>query len=273
MSGLKKRFHKPDGRHLLAVTGMLAVVGLVAAGAADTAWAQITTDTSALGALGTPVADTPKTEAVQAKKTTRKQAVATPTTARSASARPEAKSASSSTTTTGPAPGAPSVARPSKPPPAATIPAAPPPAPVLTPVIIPVELHPFPIPPDPQPSKDAKGDVLPISGGLRVTFGADSAQLNQETKNGILAFANMLKEHPDVRALVDITASGVPNDLSRPRRMSLSRGLTIRAVLMNAGIPSTRIYIRVIGLPDKTGIETPADRADIRRSDEAPPEK
>lgn len=115
--------------------------------------------------------------------------------------------------------------------------------------------------------------MLPIGGGLRVTFGADSAQLNPETKNGILAFANMLKEHPDVRALVDVTASGVPNDLSRPRRMSLSRGLVIRAVLMNAGIPSTRIYVRVIGLPNKTGIETPADRADIRRSDEAPAEK
>ena len=161
-------------------------------------------------------------------------------------------------------------ARPATPPPAATIPLAPPPPPVLTPPVIPVELHPFPMPPDPAPVKDAVGEARPIVGGLRITFAPDSDHLNQDTKNAVLAFAKMLREQPDIRGLVDITASGVPNDPSRPRRMSLSRGLAIRAVLMNAGIPSTRIYIRVIGLPGKTGIETPADRADMRRSDEVP---
>lgn len=271
MSGLRKSFHKPDGRRLLVMTGMLAVAGLMATGVAETARAQITTDTSALGAFGGAAPEKPKTEASPARKPVHRQTAPAQKTGKSpAATKPETQSAPPATTTAGATPPA---AKPAKPPPAATIPAAPPPPPVLTPLVIPVELHPFPIPPDPQPSKDAKGDVVPISGGLRVTFGADSDQLNQETKNGILAFANMLKEHPDVRALVDVTASGVPNDLSRPRRMSLSRGLVIRAVLMNAGIPSTRIYVRVIGLPNKTGIETPADRADIRRSDEAPPEK
>ncbi|WP_291367025.1 hypothetical protein [Acetobacter sp. UBA5411] len=271
MSGLRKSFHKPEGRRLLAMTGVLVIAGLAAAGGADTARAQITTDTSVLGALGGAAPEKSKAETGPAKKPVHRQATPAPKAGKSpAPTKPEAQNAAPTASTTG---AAPSAAKPSKPPPAATIPAAPPPPPVLTPIVIPVELHPFPIPPDPQPSKDAKGDVLPISGGLRVTFGADSAQLNPETKNGILAFAKMLKEHPDVRALVDVTASGVPNDLSRPRRMSLSRGLVIRAVLMNAGIPSTRIYVRVIGLPNKTGIETPADRADIRRSDEAPAEK
>ncbi|MCH4091807.1 hypothetical protein [Acetobacter sp.] len=271
MSDLKKSFHKPEGRRLSAMTGMLVVTGLTVAGVVGVAHAQITTDTSALGALGGAAPEKPESEAAPARKPVHRQAGPARKTAQTpGTTKPETQSSPSATATAGTPP---SAAKPTKPPPAATIPAAPPSPPVLTPVVIPVELHPFPMPPDPQPSKDAKGEVMPISGGLRVTFGADSAQLNPETKNGILAFANMLKEHPDVRALVDVTASGVPNDLSRPRRMSLSRGLTVRAVLMNAGIPSTRIYVRVIGLPDRTGIETPADRADIRRSDEAPAEK
>lgn len=161
-------------------------------------------------------------------------------------------------------------ARPARPVPAATIPAAPPPPPVFTAPHISVELHPFPMPPDPPAEDGAAGNAVPLEGGIRITFAADSAKLNTETRTAILAVAQSLKEKPETRALVDATASGAANDPSRPRRMALSRGLAVRAVLMNAGIPSTRIYVRVIGPAEKTGIATPADRVDIRRSDAVP---
>lgn len=257
-----------------------ASVGLATLFVTADAQAQVTTDTTALNAFGgaapqqaakpKPVAR--KTEhRVEHKQVVAPAPVVPPSSAPQATnqttqpAQQTVPASPASTPSTAAAP-----AHPVTPPPAATIPLAPPPPPVLTPPPIPVELHPFPMPPDPAPVKDAVGEVRPIVGGLRITFAPDSDHLNQDTKNAVLAFAKMLKEQPDIRGLVDITASGVPNDPSRPRRMSLSRGLAIRAVLMNAGIPSTRIYIRVIGLPGKTGIETPADRADMRRSDEVP---
>ncbi|MBV1837980.1 OmpA family protein [Acetobacter estunensis] len=232
------------------------------------AHAQVSTDTSALDALGPVPAK--KSGARQTASPTRPKASSV---ARTGTKHVEHAAPAKVAPVSEKAPAAPATASGTKPaspshaPVAATIPPAPPPPPVFTAPQIPVQLHPFPLPPDPQPVADAKGDSRPIDGGVRVTFAADSDHLNTETRNAILAFAKALKERPDTRALVDTTASGVPNDPSRPRRMALSRGLVVRAVLMNAGIPSTRIYVRVIGLPDKTGIETPADRADIRRSD------
>ncbi|WP_158093468.1 OmpA family protein [Acetobacter sp. DsW_063] len=160
-------------------------------------------------------------------------------------------------------------AAPGKPPPPPTIPPAPPPIPVLAPPPVPVDLHPFPNPADPPAVKDAQGAATPIDGGVRITFAAKSSDLNAETRDAVLAFVKVLQEKPDSRALVDAIGSGAPNDPSRPRRMALQRGLAVRAVLMNAGVPSTRIYVRVLPAPTSPGPE-PADRVDIRRSDAVP---
>ncbi|NHN89729.1 OmpA family protein [Acetobacter conturbans] len=270
MNGPQKGFHRPHVGRLMAA---VATAGLVAALGLESGQAQVTTDTAALNALGTPASAKPDAhtnEGDHKRSPTRARSGTAPVSQTDRHATASEKPAASTATST-PAATKPAAASSSSPPPPPTIPAAPPPLPVLTPPPIPVEVHPFPMPADPPAVKDAVGEVRPIVGGLRITFAADSAQLNPETKNAVLAFGKMLLEHPDIRGLVDVTASGVPNDPSRPRRMSLSRGLAVRAVLMNAGVPSTRIYVRVIGLPDKTGIETPADRADMRRSDEVPP--
>lgn len=42
-------------------------------------------------------------------------------------------------------------------------------------------------------------------------------------------------------------AAGVADDPSAARRTSLARGLSVRAALIAAGVPSTRIYVRALG--------------------------
>ena len=156
------------------------------------------------------------------------------------------------------------------PPVPATIPLAPPPVPQLTPAPPDVELHPFPMPAQPAIDEKATGTVSTIPGGVRVTFAAGAATLNPETHQALLAFAQSLADKPHVRALIDAYSSGAVDDPSMPRRISLSRGLAARSVLMNSGIPSTRIYLRVIGLPKAPAANGGQDYIDIYQSDSVP---
>ncbi|BAI00097.1 OmpA family protein [Acetobacter pasteurianus] len=160
--------------------------------------------------------------------------------------------------------------QPHKPPPPATIPNAPPPLPQLTPAPSDVEVHPFPVPPQPTVDLKAQGTVTPIEGGVRITFAPEAATLNPETHQAILAFGQRLSDKPHVRALIDAYSSGAVDDPSLPRRMALARGLAARSVLMNGGTPSTRIYVRVIGLPKQSAPNTPQDYIDIYQSDVEP---
>lgn len=128
------------------------------------------------------------------------------------------------------------------------IPQAPPPDPQLT-TPPNIELHPFPIPPQPVVQLKAAGKVTEIKNGIRVTFAPKSADLNPVTHQAILTFGQKLAENPYKQALINAYSSGATDDPSLPRRMAFSRGLAARSVLMNAGIPSTRIYLRVIGIP------------------------
>lgn len=160
--------------------------------------------------------------------------------------------------------------QPHKPPPPATIPNAPPPLPQLTPAPSDVEVHPFPVPPQPTVDLKAQGTVTPIEGGVRITFAPEAATLNPETHQAILAFGQRLSDKPHIRALIDAYSSGAVDDPSLPRRMALARGLAARSVLMNGGTPSTRIYVRVIGLPKQSAPNTPQDYIDIYQSDVEP---
>ncbi|GAA3661947.1 hypothetical protein GCM10022398_04120 [Acetobacter lovaniensis] len=159
---------------------------------------------------------------------------------------------------------------PARPLPEATIPNAPPGVPQLTPPPSDVEVHPFPIPPQPTVQLQATGTLTPIPGGIRLTFAPGSADLNPETHQAILAFGQNLAYKPHVRALVDAYSSGSADDPSLPRRMALARGLAARSVLMNGGTPSTRIYVRVIGQPQNAKPDAPQDYIDIYQSDMEP---
>ncbi len=144
------------------------------------------------------------------------------------------------------------------------VPTTPPPPPIIKAPIINVPLHPEPPPPPVPVVASATGDASAIHGGTRITFGDGSADLNADTMQALRDFADSLKTDPAARAQIDAYGNGSPDDPSTPRRLSLSRGLAARAVLINAGIPSTRIYVRAIGRPADGG---PADRTDLTRSD------
>lgn len=129
--------------------------------------------------------------------------------------------------------------------PAATIPGAPPPPPVFTAPVINVPLHP-PAPPPPVPVvQTATGTATPLADGVRIGFGASSSDLNPGTMQALHDFAARVKAQPDARAVLDAAAVGSADDPSTPRRLALSRGLAARAVLINDGIASTRIYVRM----------------------------
>jgi len=125
-------------------------------------------------------------------------------------------------------------------------------------VAVPVSRPPPPAPPS--IAADAPGEAAPIPGGLRITFGPDRADLNAVTEPALRTFAQTLKSNDQATVNLIASATGTPEDPSTPRRLSLSRALAARAVLVNAGIASTRIYVRALGASGPPG---PADRVDL----------
>ena len=148
---------------------------------------------------------------------------------------------------------------PTTPPPIAALP---PPTPVpvrpLPPAIIPL-------------ATDAPGGTSDLPGGLRVTFGPERADLNATTIQTIRHYAASLGHDENTTVTLMAYAAAVPDDPSTPRRLSLARALAARAVLMDAGIASTRIYPRALGPTVAPGSEdVPADRVDLIRSPAEP---
>jgi len=144
---------------------------------------------------------------------------------------------------------------PPKPPVVPTVPpaiAAIPPA-VTVPVQRPPEPPPVPV------AADAPGDATPVPGGVRTTFGANRSELNAATEAAIRSFARPLRDTAQAIQVLAY-AAGSPEDPSTPRRLSLARALAARAVLINEGIASTRIYVRALGPAAGDG---PADRVDL----------
>ena len=154
----------------------------------------------------------------------------------------------------------PPVPSPAAPPPAAVLPAAPPPNVRLSP------LEPEPPtakpPPAPEPvvAADAGGKAAPIPEGLRVTFGNDRGELNPASEAALKQFADKAPKGDNASINVLSYAAGSPDDPSIARRLSLSRALAVRSVLMAEGIPSARIYVRALGA---AGGDGPPDRVDV----------
>lgn len=158
------------------------------------------------------------------------------------------------------APAAP--ANPAKPP----IPATPPAILALPPAVAVPLAHPPP-PPTVPLADDAPGAATPIPNGVRLTFGPDRADLNPATAATLAKFASGLVDQNTTSINVFAYAAGSPDDPSTPRRLSLQRALAARAVLMQAGIPSPRIYPRALG---PAGGEQP-DRVDVVTGSPNPP--
>jgi outer membrane protein OmpA-like peptidoglycan-associated protein len=145
--------------------------------------------------------------------------------------------------------------------PPVAVPAAPPPVPYIPPLDV-APPHPTALPPKPTVRAGAPGEASKITGGLRLTFGADLADLNPETAASLDILANAGKANADLVYNVYAHAPGSAEDASTPRRLSLQRALAVRSALVNDGVASTRVYVHAmgaVGLPD----DAPPDRVDI----------
>jgi outer membrane protein OmpA-like peptidoglycan-associated protein len=151
--------------------------------------------------------------------------------------------------------------------PVPVVPAVAPPAPVLPPPIA----VPTRSPPEPAPiviDKDAPGAPIPAKDGLRVTFGVGRADVNAASDAAVQALARHAAAAGGATFSVTAYAGGNADDPSAPRRLSLDRALEIRGILIAAGIPSERIYVKAMG-PPPPGADVSPDRVDIAVS--APP--
>jgi outer membrane protein OmpA-like peptidoglycan-associated protein len=139
------------------------------------------------------------------------------------------------------------------------VPPVPPPPVVLQPLSPPPPAHPTELPPPAPVVANAVGVATPITGGLRITFGPGSADLNAATSEALRQLARAM---PTGVFTLNAYTPGQPDDPSTPRRLSLDRALATRSLLMAEGIPSTRIIARghQFGPNEPDG---PADRVDI----------
>jgi hypothetical protein len=100
----------------------------------------------------------------------------------------------------------------------------------------------------------------PEPAGLRLEFKSDQSDLSPAANSAI---GDLVKATPNGNTVtfnVIAYAAGAADDPSVARRLSLARGLSVRAALIADGVPSTRIYIRALGAGGGDG---PADRVDL----------
>lgn len=140
------------------------------------------------------------------------------------------------------------------------VPEGPPASPLLPPAAPTPPPHPNIPPPPPPVVASAVGEVLHVPGGTRITFAPGSADLNPATDAALREIGAEVAKNPAAVVNVIAYAGGPKDDPSTPRRLSLDRALAARAVLMQAGVPSTRIYVRALGASAGEG---PADRVDL----------
>lgn len=85
--------------------------------------------------------------------------------------------------------------------------------------------------------------------------------MNQAMHDAVSAMAARALSDPTLTITLTAWAPGTPEDPSSPRRLSLDRALAARAILINAGVPSERIFAVAKGF---AGVEGgPADRLDM----------
>ena len=128
-------------------------------------------------------------------------------------------------------------------PPAPAVEAPPPPAPQPQVAALP-----------PAPAKAAPPDLL------RIEYSGDAVKLPNGARDRLVALAGNLLEDESLRAQVKAYASGSSGSASAARRLSLSRALAVRALLIEEGVRSTRIDVRALGNRSEDG---PPERVDV----------
>lgn len=217
---------------------------VIACLAAAPASAQVTVDLHALDALPKrPSGHPPSARPPHAR--TRIEAATRPAAPLATPPAPVATRAAPST-----APAAPSATLPAVPPAVASIPpVTPPPAPANA------------APPPPPPVvATAKTVAAKVSAGLQLTFAPGQSDLSPASAAAIKRFVQATPNGDATTFNVLAYAANVPNDPSAPRRLSLSRAMSVRIAMMADGVPSAAIYLRALGAQGGGG---PPDRVDI----------
>jgi outer membrane protein OmpA-like peptidoglycan-associated protein len=145
------------------------------------------------------------------------------------------------------------------------VPMSAPPPPVLPPpTVVPVRTE---RPPPPATvAADAPGAATTIPDGLQVTFGPGRAEMNPATYGALESMLSAAR--PDVDFSVRAYAAGDPSDPSVARRLSLSRALAVRSVLIRGGVASPRITVLALGAAPPTKPPGPSpDRVDITETE------
>ncbi len=143
--------------------------------------------------------------------------------------------------------------------PAPLMPFAPPAPPVIPPPLA-VPTRPVPPPPVVETVPDAQGSATKTDDGWRITFGPGKSDLNPAMVQALRGLARALPAQASIT--VSAFAPGTPEDPSSSRRLSLSRGLAVRGVLITEGLVSTRITVRALGASPAIAAGPP-DRADL----------
>ncbi|GIX09247.1 OmpA family protein [Elioraea sp.] len=95
---------------------------------------------------------------------------------------------------------------------------------------------------------------------VQLLFEPGVQELSAAMRAELRALAAALPEDEATRLTVNAYAGGDPANPSLARRASLTRALAVRTALMEAGVRSTRIDVRALGLNAGDG---PADRVDV----------
>ncbi|TQF76307.1 OmpA family protein, partial [Elioraea sp. Yellowstone] len=95
---------------------------------------------------------------------------------------------------------------------------------------------------------------------VQLLFEPGIQELSASMRAELRALAAALPEDEATRLTVNAYAGGDPANPSLARRASLTRALAVRTALMEAGVRSTRIDVRALGLNAGDG---PADRVDV----------
>lgn len=115
--------------------------------------------------------------------------------------------------------------------------------------------------PDPaRAAPPAGAPAGPPPAPVQLLFEPGTQELSAAMRAELRALAAALPEDEAVRLTVNAYAGGDPANPSLARRASLTRALAVRTELMAAGVRSTRIDVRALGLNAGDG---PPDRVDV----------
>ena len=132
----------------------------------------------------------------------------------------------------------------------------------------PVSNAPIPVLPAEQPTAPPASTTVPATAPgpvpmpppVRLVFESGHTDLTPDNEAEIKDLARAIPVPATSSVNVLAYAAGRPDDPSTARRLSLSRGMAVRSVLLASGVPSAQIYVRALGA---TASDGPADRVEL----------